>query len=172
MRRVRHLQYCDYIVSVKQKAGRGICLSDSIMLERTWHERRRKIPRTIIHARFNANTMNGLQLLAYLSKDNHPLQSVIAGGDLYRVNLDDWSTTLIMPLTFSTAANGQHTALVTQAQLGANELTGMECYMVEARLLRVRRHYGARVWLNHLGCFDSINELRRTNERLEILKVD
>lgn len=172
MRRVRHLQYCDYIIAVKQKAGRGLCLSDSIRLERTWHEKSRKLPIARVHARFNADTMDGLNIFTTLSKDNNLLNSIVLSGKLYRVALGSWSMTLIGSLSFTTNDNGVHTANVTQSFLGSNELTGKECYMIETKLRRVRRHYGAKVWFNSLGMFDSLNELRKSVERLEIMKVD
>ncbi len=159
-------------MAVKQKAGRGLCLSDSVRLERTWHERHRKIPQAKINAKFNANTMDGIQVFTSLSKDDYILQSTVLTASLYRVAISGWALTQIGTLTFTEGADGIHSVSVPQSSFGSNELTGMETYMIEVKLMRVRRHYGAKVWFNHLGCFDSLNELRKTTERLEIMKVD
>jgi len=126
-----------------------------------------------VFAKFNADLMNGVQFIANLSKDNAAIQSIVHFANLYRVDEASWATTLIAPVTFTLGDDGYHTAYVDQATLGNdNELTGRETYMLDIKLVRVRKYYGAKVWFNHIGCFDSINLLRQRVEGLKILKGD
>lgn len=95
----------------------------------------------------------------------------VSSVSVYRVSNLDFSKTLIG--SFSPAASGlSYVLTLTQAQLGVNELSGAETYYIEAVATRRARKFRASVYVNHLGCFDSINRLRQASEYNLITKLD
>ena len=53
-----------------------------------------------------------------------------------------------------------------------NELSGKQVYSVSVEMSRKRFKFRKKIYVNHLGCFDSIIRLRQSVEHLEIEKVD
>ena len=173
MRKIRHLSYCDYVIPMGQKSNRVTALSGqaNTVLERTWHTESLEPFRVEMHAKFNSDTMNGVQLLAYLSKSGKRVSSVVTTFNLYRVSESSWAETLVSSVS-ATSEQYAHIAYIDQSTLGLNELSGRECYAFECVLSRKRNSFRRKMYFNSLGIYDSANELRKSVERLEIMKVD
>lgn len=173
MRRVRHLEQVDYIVPIGQKSAQSLLLSNcNILLERTWHGDNKPIYNLAIHAKFNADTMNGVQISARLFRNGNLCSSSITSFRLYRVTDASWVETLVATVVPTESSFGVFTATINQATLGVNELSGKEVYAVEAVANRKRKKYLGKVWFNHLGVFDNINLARQKIDFLDITKVD
>lgn len=173
MRRVRHLSYCDYVIPLSQKAMQGLVLSNesNVLLERTWHRSSVDDYALSMHAKFNSDAVNGVQMVASLSRGDRQMSSVSPVFNLYRINEASWVETLIATPTVTTSGYA-HTAYVNQTALASNELSGRECYAFECRVMRGRRSFIKKQYFNHLGSYDHLILLRRAIEGLEVLKVD
>lgn len=173
MRRVRHLGLCNYIVPIGRTSSQLLSLSNyNILLERTWHRGSRSDFLLKAHAKFNANTMNGMQIIAHLEKDGKLSQSVVSEFKIYRVAEASWAETLAYTATPVASSPGVYTATVTQTNLSTNELSGMETYAIEVVAQRKRRRFIKKFWVNHLGCYDNLILLRREIEFLQVTKAD
>lgn len=174
MRRIRHLAQTDYIVPMRQKHRQALVLSNqsNILLERTWHKQNAKYFNLEIHAKFNVDSMQGMQIKACLFKNDFMVSSNITEFKIYRVAEASWVETLVFTATATAASPREFVATVSQANLGSNELSGGETYAIECTATRVRGSYKKKIWVNHLGCFDSLTRLRHSMEWLEIEKVD
>lgn len=173
MRRVRNLGICDYIIPIGRKTGQILSLSNyNILLERTWHRGSRDDYSLQVHAKFNASTMNGLQIVCQLFKGKVERSFQAIEFKLYRVAEGSWVETLITTVAPTQDSPVKASAVVTQATLGLNELSGMETYCLEVSALRKRRRFATKVWFNHLGCYDSINQLVRASQVSLVLKMD
>lgn len=173
MRRIRHLDQYDYIVPIGLKSSQVLALSNqsNVLLERPWHKDRSAEFKLLLHAKFNSDDMNGLQIISYLSKNNQPSMSVNPVFRLYRCDDDTWQETLVVSAN-GTTTNGVHKVEFDQDDLGLNELSGRETYAIECDVDRKRNKFKARAWFNHLGCYDHLLVLRRAVERFEATKVD
>lgn len=172
MRRVRHLNHCDYIVNLRRKNSQLVALSNcNTLLKRSWHKSEDDF-KLNIHAKFNATAMNGVQICAELLNNDRTVSSVITEFKVYRVSELDWSETLVANVIATETDHGFYTGYISQATLGSNELSGMEVYKIVVTASRVRNTYTSFVYFNHLGCFDSINRLRQYSDQINILKLD
>lgn len=172
MRRVRNLGTCNYIVPLGRSSKQILPLSSyNIILERTWHRASEDDFELVMHAKFNANSMNGIQLMAVLKDGYRETASAAVSFSLYRVAEASWVETLVHTLMPVTNAN-THTGYISQATLGLNELSAKECYAFECVVTRKRRTFKRKIYFNHLGAYDHLILLRKAIEGLESLKVD
>lgn len=174
MRRIRHLDQCDYIIPIAQATGQMLTVNgqSNVLLERTWHKGMRHDYDLSIHAKFNADTMNGIQVRVELMRDGVGAVSSVSSVRLSRVAEGSWSETYLTNVTMTESSLGVFTGSVLQAVLSTNELTGRETYRLDVVAIRRRKTFKKSVWVNHLGVFDSVTHLRHAVERLEIMKVD
>lgn len=173
MRRVRHLSICDYIVTVGQKISQVLTLSNyNIALERTWHRQSRDDFSLQGHVKFNADDMNGVQIVCYLAKGDDLRSFSATEFKVFRVDESSWAETLVTTVTPTHDSPIKASAVINQSTFGVNELSGMETYSVQIRAVRKRRSLYLKLWFNHLGSFDSIWRLKRAVEQHEILKLD
>ncbi len=173
MKRVRHLDQCDYIVPIGQRLGQVLTLSNqsNVMLERTWHQGSHLYKEVMLHAKFNSSIMDGIQFIAELKRDDNTLQSNLDHFILSSVNPANWAETFIANIV-PVSTNGIHTGVINQATLLTHELSGKQVYSVSVEMSRKRFKFRKKIYVNHLGCFDSIIRLRQNVEHLEIEKVD
>lgn len=171
MRRIRHLEQSDYIVTIGSRNAELLALSNNCYLDRTWDNGPRPDYKLNLHAKFNASAMDGLVIEARLMSTYRQAAVAVTSFVLYRVSNLNYSKTLIN--TFTPTLSGQSWVYtVTQSQLGLNELSGAETYYIEAFGQRRLRKFRASIYVNHLGCFDSLNRLRQRVEYLQITKLD
>ncbi len=161
------------MVPISQKTGQVLALSNeaNVLLERTWHTDSQDDFELVMHAKFNASAMNGVQLLAVLKNGLRETSSAAVSFSLYRVAEASWVETLVHTLTPTTSGN-IHTGYINQAALGVNELSAKECYAFECVVTRKRRTFKRKIYFNHLGAYDHLILLRKAVEGLQVLKVD
>jgi len=168
------MDYCEYVVLIGQKTNQIITLSNqsNVLLERTWHRSNRLPYEVFIHAKFNTSAMNGMQIMAELKRGETRLQSSIVNFVLSSVNESGWTETFIANVAATNSGDGLFTGYINQATLGLNELSGREVYSVYVEVIRKRLKLKKKIFINHLGCYDSLIRLRQNIEHLEIEKVD
>lgn len=174
MRRVRHLDTSDYLVTIKQKTAQILTMSNchNVILERTWHRQSIDDLSLRVHAKFNADTMDGLQIMAGVYRGSKLKSSSVTGVSVYRVAIDTWAETFIATNAPTEESHGVFSLNINQAALGANELSGLETYAIVVTAIRGRRKFTEKIWVNHLGSFDSINRLQKEVNYLHSTKLD
>lgn len=174
MRRIRHLDQCDYIVPIGIKSSQLLALSNqsNVLLERPWHSDSSPEYSVKIHARFSSENMDGIEIVCRLLRSGELSQSAVDSVQLYSVSNTTWAETLVGQVTMAEESPGVFSGYVTQAALGSLELSGREVFAVVCTMRRRRRLYVDKVWFSHIGSFDSIVRLRRYVDGMEIMKVD
>ena len=170
MRKVRHLEYVDYVIPVGQKTSQVIPLSCNILLQKTWNKAMREDFELTIHAKFDSDSMNGFDVIAFISKNGRQCSSANASLKVFRVSEGSWQETLILSSSMVSAGTS-HTKYFSQADLGSNELSGRETYSIEVTVFRKRQLFRGKIYFNHLGVYDHLMVVRHRKESLEILKV-
>jgi len=127
-----------------------------------------------VWAKFNTQTFDGIQLVAWLSdQEFNDKSSASCTFNIYYISADNnWDATIIA--TVSGTANGQKwTATCDQSTLGpANELSGERTLLVESVLNRLSKTYKNRSYVNHLGIYDSLIRLKNDLEFVKVTKMD
>lgn len=172
MRKVKRLNFCDYIIPLGRHRAGVMCLSNdsNILLKKTWHFEKPQ-PETKIQAKYNTDLSEGITVLIGLYLEVKTLSSVFISGAVFRVSDSDYTTTLIGSLS-PTLVGQEYQQQIPQSFFSTNQLSGAETYMIEVVLQRRRKKYKKRVYFNHLGCFDYINRIDRQINVKEIIKVD
>jgi hypothetical protein len=125
-------------------------------------------------AKFNTNSFDGIQLVAWLEDiDSEVLTSGSCQFKVYYVDIDNnWGQNLIYSGS-GTATGLKWTSALSQANLGAaNELDGDRTLMIQATIVKWGHSFTKRIYVNHLGVYDSIVRLRNDVEFLDISKAD
>lgn len=178
-RRIRATVNNKYVQSLKLKTERKLVLTpaadyNSIVFTKT---HRAFDPRSVklkMWAKFNTQDFDGIHLIAGIYRDSEKgLNSASCLFKVYYVDANqNWGRTLV----FSGNAvfqNGQWILPVTQANLGSlTELDGERTFMIEAEITRQKKTYKNRIYVNHLGVYDSIVRLRSDVQFLDLNKLD
>lgn len=126
-----------------------------------------------LFAKFDTQDFDGIHLICGLEKDASFVASANCTFNIYSVSLDNnWTETLLY--TASGVANGnKFTLSATNANLGnPTNLDGELTLAISAQVSRGRDVYKSKIYLNHLGVYDSIIRLRNKVRFLEIIKKD
>lgn len=172
MRKVRHLESCEYISPIGQKTGQLISLSGKYQstLQKTTRTSFQTPLVLKLHAQFDSDLMNGIRVIAFMSNDKKISSCIISSISLFYVSTN-WVETFVTSVV-PVESNGVFTAYIDQSMLGLNELSGAETYLIDCTATRRNKTFRKKVYFNHLGCFDSINRLRQGFDFLNITKID
>lgn len=126
------------------------------------------------HARFNDATFNNIQLISYLYE---PRNATVANSTtpvfkLYKVVAPDWTEELITTVGASQLTSNYWYNNLDLTTIPDFNFDGGDTLMVEASLLRSGVLYRDRVYINHLGIYDSFIRLKQEVEFLDITKLD
>jgi len=173
MRRARRLNHNDYVVYIGQRINQLLTLSKSnIVLERTWYTLGDNSYEIEAHVKFNADTMNGIEILARLALNGKLCSSRITDIKLFKVSELGWLESLVGSFAPTEIENGVFTQTITQIQISPYELSGKETYSIEVTAQRKRKTFTKKLWFNHLGCFDSIWRLKAETSYINLTKLD
>lgn len=128
-----------------------------------------------VWAKFDSVDFDGIHLMGYIVKnDKDVIHAANCTFKVYNVDLSNtWAETLLYTTAGTQQANGSFIADITQANLGvATEIDGERTLAIEIELYRFRKRYKKKVYVNHLGVYDSIVRLRQDVEFLDITKLD
>jgi hypothetical protein len=123
-------------------------------------------------AKFDSDTFDGIHLLGYLAKNEKQIPSVNCSFTISSISNDGtWTETPIVTV-FGTQAGNVFKAIVSQAVLNPIELDSEVTLSILMSLDSVGIKYNKKIYINHLGVYDSIFRLRQDVEFLDISKVD
>ena len=91
---------------------------------------------------------------------------------VYLVSAPEWSETLVGTFSGAVQSNNYFFSDIDLTSLVPAELDGDATLMIEARITRLSETFRDRVYVNHLGVYDSIVRLRNDVEFLDVTKLD
>jgi hypothetical protein len=174
-RRIKPTINNSYVQPLKLRTGRKVVLSPSSDYNSILFTKARKSPvksdyTVNVAAKFDTQNFDGINLMAELERDNQALQIGYGTFEVYSVSLDgNWTETLLSTVSGSLIG----TKLV--ASLNASslpELDGEVTLAIKCTINRQIDAYTKKIYVNHLGTYDSIVRLRQDVEFLDITKVD
>ncbi len=178
-RRVKSTTNNKYTQPLKLRMGRKLLLTpgcdyNSILFTQKHRANDAANQKVNLWAKFNTDTFDGIQMVAWLENKDHEIVS--SGSCQFKVYYLDasnnWNQTLIFTGA-GTLSNNKWIAAPTQNILGSNnELDGERTLLIEATLTKWGQTYTNKIYVNHLGIYDSIVRLRNDIEFLDISKAD
>lgn len=126
-----------------------------------------------ISARINTDTFGNIQVTGYLydAKNASISNAAACSFRIFKVSAPDWTDVLVTTLAGTQLSNNYYYINPTIASLGI-DFEGGDTIMVEATITRLSETYRDRVYINHLGIYDSVVRLRQDVEWLDISKLD
>jgi len=127
-----------------------------------------------IAAQFNTENFDGIKLIAYLYETQTGSVSSLGTCtfNVYKVISPNWQDQFIASFSGTILPNSYMYKALTQSDLGGIDLDGETTLMIEATGIRLGSVYRNRVYVNHLGVYDSIIRLRNDVDFLDITKKD
>ena len=127
-----------------------------------------------IAAEFDTTTFNNIRLAAYLY---NPASGTVSNSasctfNIYRVTTPAWTDTLITSVAGVQQYNNYYYKSLTLADLSPSILDGDTTLMIEVVITRLTETYRDRIYVNHLGVYGSIVQLRQAVDFLDITKLD
>lgn len=126
-------------------------------------------------AKFNDNTFNDIKIIGYL----YDQQNASIGNastcqfKLYKITIPDWTEVLVTTLNGNQLTNNYFYSNPTLSSLLPDfNFDGGDVLMVEGTITRLGVTYRDRVYLNHLGVYDSVVRLKQAVDYLDITKKD
>lgn len=127
-----------------------------------------------IAAELDTNTLENLRFTAYLY--NPVTKTADPATDctfrVYLVNQPGWTESLLSTFAGSPQSNQYFYADILNSSIPSASIDGDSTLMIEAELNRLGKIYTDRIYVNHLGVYDSIVRLRNDVEFLDITKLD
>lgn len=128
-----------------------------------------------IWAKLNTGTLNNIQVIGYLydSVNAGVFNAASCSFNFYKVSLPDWTEEFITTLSGSQLANNYYYVNPDmQVTFPTVNFDGEDTIMIEATLVRLGTTYRERVYVNHLGVYSSILQLRNDVQFLSVTKED
>lgn len=145
---------------------------NSILLKNTHERSSNKDYSVKLWGKFDTVNFDGIQLMCYLHKKEEILQTSECTFKVYKVEPNSWDESFLFE-NVGVYSTNKFVLSVTQAQLGVTaELDGDYTLAIEASIKRGTKAFKSKIYLNHLGVYDSIFRLRQDVEFLDITKVD
>jgi hypothetical protein len=112
------------------------------------------------------------QEVAYLFT-KHQIQSAeSATFSFYRIGGTAWEEELVGQISGTKQSNNYISSNIDISALSPSILNGEDSLMLEVELVRRNKTYVDRVYLNHIGIYDSYLRLKRDVQFLEVTKLD
>lgn len=130
-----------------------------------------------IAAQLDTNTLDKIRVIGYLY---NPVNGTIDNAasvqfKIYKVTditTPKWDDQLLTTVTGTVQYNNYHFVDILISSLSGVNLDGDTSLMIEATAERLGVTYKDRIYVNHLGVYDSIIRLRQDVEFLDITKLD
>lgn len=127
-----------------------------------------------IGAEFDAESFDGIRLTSYLY--NTVTGNVDSAGtctfNVYVVRGPEWNDVLVNSFSGTIGINSHFFKKVLDTQLPGVDLFGADTLMIESVVTRLSDTYRERLYVNHLGVYANITQVRQDVDFLEITKVD
>lgn len=130
-----------------------------------------------IAAEFDTDNLSKIRMTAYLyNTTNGTIDNASSCSfKIFRVEkLVDprWNDNLVTNISGTQDSNSYYFADIDTSSITGANLDGDTTLMIEATIIRLGRSYKDRVYINHLGVYDSIVRLRQDVEWLDLSKLD
>jgi hypothetical protein len=176
-RRIKSTINNKYVQPLKLCVGRKLIITpnvdyNSILFTKKHKAKTKSDYNQMLWAKFETQNFDGIQLITYLEKDSEILAIGSCVFQVYSVSTDsNWSETLIT--TVNGTFNGNRlVASIPQSSLNPLELDGEITLAIKCTITRQDKTFTKKIYVNHLGVYDSIFRLRQDVEFLDITKVD
>lgn len=173
MRRIRHLEQCDYVIPIGQRNGQILALSNqsNVLLERTWHNKN-KLLSLKTHASFDSDNFNGFYVNLRLDENGSNKSFSLTSIDIYFVDQSDWSEVFILSKPVIQMPDLSYTVHVTSSDLSSYDPIGQEVFLISANATRKRAKFLSKTYFNHLGIYDSVFTLKQDLDFTYLTKRD
>lgn len=127
-----------------------------------------------IAVQFNTQSFDGIKVIAYLyeSKTGNIASLGTCTFSVYKVISPNWEDQLINSFSGTLLPNSYMYKEITEADLLGLSLDGETTLMIEATGIRLGSVFRNRIYINHLGIYDSFLRLKQDVEWLDISKLD
>jgi len=127
-----------------------------------------------ITAKFDDSTFNNLKVIAYLYDQRNASSANASTCEFkfYQVTVPDWSEVLIDTSYATQLSNNYFYLNPTTISLSPINFDGGDTLMIEATVVRLGVTYRDRVYINHMGVYDSVIRLKHKVAFLDITKQD
>lgn len=127
-----------------------------------------------VGAEFDQDDFSSLRMAAYLFQPTTGLVSSAAACqfNIYKVTGPQWIDQLITSVAGTLTFNNYFFADVPDSAISAIDMSGGDTAMIEAVVTRLDEIYRERIYVNHLGIFDSHLRLKNKVTFLELTKLD
>jgi hypothetical protein len=128
-------------------------------------------------AQLDTTTLDSIRIAGYLYRPNTGSVDTSAAISfrIYRVRditSPNWDDLYITTVSGALQPNGYYTVVVSISSIVGATLDGDTTLMIEATAIRSGTAFRDRIYLNHLGVYESINRLRQDVDFLDITKQD
>ncbi len=179
MRRVRGTINNDYVQPLKLGISDRLVVSpnnsyNSILLRNTHRPFDPNLYDLELWGKFDTNDFDGIHIHGALMRGSETRSLGSCAFDIHKVAIDStWNETLLYQGAGSVLSDGSFGLSVTQSNLGSSNIMDGELTLaIYATAVRGTRTYKKKIYLNHLGTYDSIIRLRNKVKFLEIIKKD
>ena len=123
---------------------------------------------------FDTTDFNSIKVVGYLynTSNGSIANAASCQFNVYLVSPSSWSETLLGTFSGTPLPNQYFYSDISVSALSPAQLDGDNSLMVECVLTRLTNTYRDRIYLNHLGSYDSIVRLRDSVDFLDITKQD
>lgn len=127
-----------------------------------------------LSAKFDELLLGTIKMVGYLySPSNATIGNLsTCTFKVFNITIPDWTEVLIDTFSGVQLSNSYFYSNPTIADLAPSILNGASSLMIECTATRLGVTYRDRVYFNHLGVYDSIVNLKRDINYLELTKVD
>lgn len=127
-----------------------------------------------IAAEFDTEDLDSVRFTAYLYNPN---SGAIASGatcsfSVFKVSSPGWSDVPVTTFSGTLLGNSYFYADLSLSSLLPFDLDGSQTMMIEATITRLSYAFRDRIYINHLGIYDSFLRLKQDVEFLDITKLD
>lgn len=123
---------------------------------------------------FNTNTFDSIKVIGYLYNSSNGTVGEAASCvfNIYQVSTTGWTESLLGTFNGIEQSNSYWLSNINLSSLTPANLDGDSSLMIECIITRLSKTFRDRIYLNHLGSYDSIVRLRNDVEFLDITKLD
>jgi hypothetical protein len=178
-RRIKSTINNKYVQPLKLGTGRKLVLTPCVDYNSVLftYKHRASHPRDYVlnvWAKFAQIDFDGIHIRAYVEKENDILQSANYSFSVYTVATDsNWQETFVVSKVGLPLADGSFKCHVLSSQFPSTvDLDGELTLAIMVTCNRQNKKYRKKIYVNHLGVYDSIVRLRNDVEFLDLTKLD
>lgn len=178
-RRIKVTTNNKYTQTLKLKTGRKLVLTpnndyNSVLFTSRHRATSPKEYQVNLWAKFAQDDFDGIHIRAFIEKDSEIFQSANYTFDVYTVSRDsNWAETFVITKPGVILADGSYKCQVVTSEFPSTvDIDGELTLAIKVNCSRIGRKYTKKIFINHLGVYDSIVRLKQDVEFLDITKLD